>query len=44
MSTLPATIAATQTLLAQADYVAGRSLATTVFLALKDAAPAVSGG
>jgi MoxR-like ATPase len=35
MSTLPATIAATQTLLAQADYVAGRSLATTVFLALK---------
>ena len=34
MSTIPASIAATQTLLAGADYVASRSLATTVFLAL----------
>ena len=35
MSSLPTSIADTQTLLSQADYVASRSLATTVFLALK---------
>ncbi|MDB5807276.1 MAG: MoxR family ATPase [Betaproteobacteria bacterium] len=34
MSALPDSIAATQTLLAGADYVASRSLATTVYLAL----------
>jgi MoxR-like ATPase len=34
MSALPDSIAATQSLLAGADYVASRSLATTVFLAL----------
>jgi len=35
MSALPDSIAATAALLASNDYVAGRSLATTVFLALK---------
>ena len=35
MSGLPGSIDATQTLLAGADYVADRSLATTIFLALK---------
>ena len=39
MSTLPKSIDDTLALLARADYVAERSLATTVFLALKMSRP-----